>query len=85
MFFIFGHTQKLVGREQTKINKNGFLVNAEVKIYRNFFTFFLLPIIPLNKKYSLYIPHSDEYYESNYFSKMPEEYLQICREIGRKF
>ena len=85
MFFIAGNIKKLVGKETRKINKNGFLVNAEIKVYRNYITLFFIPIIPLGKKYSIYIPHSDEYYENNYFSKMPEKYLEICREVGRKF
>lgn len=85
MFFIAGNTKKLIGKETRKINKNGFLVNAEIKVYRNYMTLFFIPIIPLGKSYSIYIPHSDEYYENNYFSKMPEKYLEICREVGRKF
>lgn len=85
MFFIAGNTQKLIGQETRKINKSAFLVNAEIKVYRNYITLFFIPIIPLGKSYSIYIPHSDEYYENNYFSKMPEKYLEICREVGRKF
>ncbi len=85
MFFIAGNTRKLVGKETRKINKNGFMVNAEIKVFKNYITLFFIPIIPLGKKYSMYIPHSDEYFESNYFSKMPSEYLEICREVGRKY
>ena len=85
MFFIAGNTQKLIGQETRKINKSAFLVNAEIKVYRNYITLFFIPIIPLGKSYSIYIPHSDEYYENNYFSKMPEKYLEICKEVGRKF
>jgi hypothetical protein len=84
-FFIAGNTKKLVGQETRKINKNGFMVNAEIKIYKNYITLFFIPLIPLGKKYSIYIPHSDEYYEQNYFSKMAEEYLEICKEVGRKY
>lgn len=84
-FFIAGNTKKLVGQETTKINKNGFLVNAEIKVFRNYITLFFIPLIPLGKKYSIYIPHTDEYYETNYFSKMPDHYLEICKEIGRKY
>ena len=84
-FFIAGNTKKLVGQETTKINKNGFLVNAEIKVFRNYITLFFSPLIPLGKKYSIYIPHTDEYYETNYFSKMPDHYLEICKEIGRKY
>lgn len=84
-FFIAGNTKKLVGQETTKINKNGFLINAEIKVFRNYITMFFIPLIPLGKKYSIYIPHTDEYYETNYFSKMPDHYLEICKEIGRKY
>lgn len=85
MFFIAGNVKKLIGQETTKINKNGFMVNAQIKIFKNFITLFFVPIIPIGKKYSIYIPHSDEYYENNYFSKMPVEYLEICKEAGRKY
>ena len=61
------------------------MVDAEIKVYKNFITLFFIPIIPLGKKYSLYIPHSGEYFENNYFSKMPEKYLEICKEVGRKY
>lgn len=85
MFFVAGNVKKLIGQETTKINKNGFMVNAQIKIFKNFITLFFVPIIPIGKKYSIYIPHSDEYYENNYFSKMPVEYLEICKEVGRKY
>lgn len=85
MFFIAGTTRKLVGQETRKINKNGFLVNAEIKVFKNYITLFFIPIIPLGKKYSIYIPHSDEYFEQGSFSKMPNEYLEICKEVGRKY
>ena len=84
-FFIAGNTKKLVDQETRKINKNGFMVNAEIKVFRNYITLFFIPLIPLGKKYSIYIPHTDEYYETNYFSKMPENYLEICKEVGRKY
>ncbi len=84
MFFVAGNTRKLVGQETRKINKNGFMVNAEIKVFKNYITFFFIPIIPLGKKYSIYIPHSDEYFEQGMFSKMPDEYLEICKEVGRK-
>lgn len=84
-FFIAGNTKKLVGQETRKINKNGFMVNAEIKVFRNYITLFFIPLIPLGKKYSIYIPYTDEYYETNYFSKMPDHYLEICKEIGRKY
>lgn len=85
MLFIAGNTKKLIGQETPKINKNGFLVNAEIKVFRNFITLFFIPIIPIRRKYSIYITHSDEYYENGTFSKMPAEYLEICKEVGRKF
>ena len=85
MFFIAGNTRKMIGQETVKINKNGFQVNAEVKIFRSYITIFFIPIIPLGKQYSIYIPHSDEYYEQGMFSKMPEKYLEICRNARRKY
>ena len=85
MFFVAGNTRKLVGQETRKINKNGFMVNAGIKVFKNYNTFFFISIIPLGKKYSIYIPHSDEYFEQGMFSKMPDEYLEICKEVGRKY
>ena len=85
MFFIAGNTKKLIGKETRKINKNGLMVNAEIKVFKNYITLFFIPIIPLGKKYSIYIPNSDEYFENNYFSKMPAEYLEICKDVGRKY
>lgn len=34
MFFIAGNTKKLIGNETRKINKNGFMVNAEIKVFK---------------------------------------------------
>lgn len=85
MFFIAGNVKKLIGQETRKINKNGFMVNAEIKIFKNYITLFFIPIIPIGKKYSIYIPHSDEYFENTAFPKMPAEYLEICKEAGRKY
>ncbi len=86
MFFVFGFRTKLLGKENRKIPKNGFYVNAVIKVYRFYFEIFFIPLIPLGKKYSLYIPHTDEYFETNFFSKdMSEEYLEICRDTGRKY
>lgn len=84
-FFIFGFNKKPVGKENRKIMKNGFEVNAVITVYKRYFELFFVPLIPLGKSYSIYIPHSDEYYEQGTFSKMPEEYLQICKEVGRKY
>lgn len=87
-FFVIGGTNKLIGREVVKINKNGFMVNAEVKVYRSFISLFFIPLIPIGKRYSIYIPHSDEYYESRFpkkINKMPEDLLEICKEVGRHY
>ncbi len=84
-FFIAGSTTKLVGQETVKVNKNGFMVNAEVKVFKNYITLFFIPIIPIGKKYSIYIPHTDEYFEQNHFSKMPPQYQEICEQVGRKY
>ncbi len=84
-FFVFGLNKKMIGKENRKIRKNGLEVNAIITIYRNYFELFFIPLIPLGKKYSLYIPHSDEYYEEGMFSKMPPEYLEICRDVGRNY
>lgn len=84
-FFIFGISKKTIGKEERKILKNGFEVDAIITVYKNYFELFFIPLIPLGKKYSMYIPHSDEYFDQGMFSKMPAEYLEICKEVGRKY
>lgn len=86
MFIFFAGTRsKILGKETRKINKNGFQVNAEITIIQNYIHLFWFITIPIGKSYTLYIPHSDEYYETGAFSKMPEEYLEICKEVGRSY
>ena len=84
-FFIAGNTKKIVAQKTVQINRNGFMVNADVKVFKNFITLFFIPLIPMGKNYSIYIPHTDEYYENNYFSKMPDDLLEICKQIGRNY
>lgn len=82
-FFIFGINKKPVGKVQRKIMRKGFEVNAVITIYKKYIELFFIPLIPLGKSYSLYIPHSDEYFEQDLFSKMPTEYLDICKSAGK--
>lgn len=85
MFFLFGFNKKPKGKEKRKIVKNGVEVNAIITVYKKYFELFFIPIIPLGKSYSIYIPHSDEYYEQGFFGKMPAEYLEICEQVGRLY
>lgn len=85
MFFIFGFNKKPVGKENRKIRRNGFEVNAVITVYKRYFELFFIPLIPLGKSYSVYIPHSDEYFEQGVFSKMPEDLLEVCKEVGRTY
>ena len=85
MFFIFGIKTKPIGKENRKIMRNGVEVNAIITVFKIYFELFFIPLIPLGKKYSIYIPQADEYFENNYFSKMPEKYLEICKEVGRNY
>lgn len=86
MFFIFGFKTKLLGKTERKIARNGGFANAIVKVYKYYFEIFFIPLIPLKRKYSIYIPSSDEYYETNYFSNdMPAEYLAVCKDVGRLY
>ncbi|MBN8622768.1 MAG: hypothetical protein J0L47_06475 [Flavobacteriales bacterium] len=84
-FFIFGFNKKPVGKDNRKIMRNGFEVNAVITVYKRYFELFFIPLIPLGKSYSVYIPHSDEYFEQGTFSKMPENLLEVCKEVGRRF
>ena len=84
-FFIFGFNKKPIGKDNRKIMRNGFEVNAVITVYKRYFELFFIPLIPLGKSYSVYIPHSDEYFEQGTFSKMPENLLEVCKEVGRRF
>ena len=84
-FFIFGFNKKPVGKDNRKIMRNGFEVNAVITVYKRYFELFFIPLVPLGKSYSVYIPHSDEYFEQGAFSKMPENLLEVCKEVGRRF
>ena len=84
MFFIFGFNKKSKGKETRKIIRNGFEVNAHITVHKRYFELFFIPLIPLGKSYSVYIPHTDEYYEQGTFSKMPEDLLEICKNVGRR-
>lgn len=83
MFFIFGFNKKPVEKINRQIRRNGFDVNAVITVYKRYFELFFIPLIPLGKTYSIYIPHTDEYFEQGAFSKMPQELLEVCKEAGR--
>ncbi|MBA5247669.1 hypothetical protein H1R16_05270 [Marnyiella aurantia] len=85
MFFIFGLNRKPVGKETRNVRKNGFDVKAIITVYKLYIELFFIPLIPLGKRYSIYIPHSDEYYEQGFRSKIPDEYLEICKDVGRLY
>ncbi len=84
-FLIFGLNKKPVGKEQRKIMKNGLEVNAIITVYKRYFELFFISLFPLGKSYSIYIPHSDEYFEDGFFSKIPAEYVAVCKEVGRLY
>lgn len=83
-FFIAGNSKKLAGEEVVKINRNGTLVDAQIKVFRNFITIFFIPLIPIGKNYSIYIPETGEYYEDSLFSKIPADLLEKCKDVGRR-
>lgn len=85
MFFIFGLNRKPLGKENRQIQRNGQLVNAIITVYKNYFELFFIPLIPLGKKYTIYIPHTDEYFEDGYFSKIPDDLRETCKDAGRTY
>lgn len=85
MFFIFGFNRKPVGKETRKIVRNGLEVNAQITVFKKYFELFFIPLIPFGKAYSIYIPHSDEYFEQGTFSKIPKDLLEICKSVGRNY
>lgn len=85
MFFIFGLNRKPVGKETRNVRKNGFDVKAIITVYKLYIELFFIPLIPLGKRYSIYIPHSDEYYEQGFQSKIPGEYMELCKDVGRLY
>ena len=84
-FFIFGIKDKVVAKESVKVNKNGLEVNAFVTVTKKYFELFFIPIFSISKNYTMYIPHSDEYFDDGNFNKMPEEYLKVCKNIASKY
>ncbi|QOR74461.1 hypothetical protein SAMN05443429_10847 [Cruoricaptor ignavus] len=84
-FFIAGNSSKLAGQETVRINRNGQEVNAEVRVFKNYISVFFIPLIPTGRRYSIYIPHTGEYYEQGAFSSMPPDLLEVCREVGRRY
>lgn len=86
MLFIFGIKTKPISTENRKIMQNGSELLAHIGIYKRYWTVFFIPLIPLGKFYSIEIPQTNEYFDTNFFTpKMPEKYLEICKEIGRKY
>lgn len=85
MFFIFGYNKKPIGKETRSVRKNGFEVKAVITVYKMYIELFFIPLIPLGKRYSIYIPHSDEYYKQGFRTQIPAEYMQVCKEVGRLY
>ncbi|SEG03800.1 hypothetical protein SAMN05421847_1361 [Halpernia humi] len=85
MFYIFGINKRLKGKVERSIYFEGEMSNAVIKVYRFYFELFFIPLFPLHKTYSIYIPKTDTYFENNYFSKMPAKLLDICKDAGRNF
>lgn len=74
--------KSFAGRETRNVLKNGKIMDAEISVYHNYFP--LLWIIPLfrnGKSYKIRFPEIDE----TYVDFIPEEYREICEEIGRKY
>lgn len=85
MFFIFGYNKKPKGKETRKIRRNGMEMNAQITVYKKYIELFFIPLIPLGKSYSVYIPHTDEYFEQGAFSSIPQDLLEVCKEVGRMY
>ena len=81
-FLIFGIKDKVVAKENRKVLKNGFEVNAIITVYKKYIELFFIPIFPIKTSYSMYIPHSDEYFEAGNISQIPKEYLDICKDVA---
>lgn len=85
MFFIFGFTKKPVGKENRTIRRNGQEMTAQITVFKKYIELFFIPLIPTGKSYAIYIPQTDEYYEQGNFNRMPEDLLEACQEVGRKY
>lgn len=85
MFFIFGYNKKPKGKETRKIRRNDMEMNAQITVYKKYIELFFIPLIPLGKSYSVYIPHTDEYFEQGAFSSIPQDLLEVCKEVGRMY
>lgn len=85
MFFIFGYNKKPIGKETRSVRKNGFEVKAVITVYKMYIELFFIPLIPIGKRYSIYIPHNDEYYEQGFRAQIPAEYMEVCKEVERLY
>lgn len=85
MLFIIGNSKKFKGEDRVEINRRGVSYQAVIKVFRDYVTLFLIPVIPVGKSYSIYFPATGEFYEDSLFSKIPEEYREACRQAGKRY
>ena len=84
MYGSSSHYRKLVAKEEVSFRNKGILMTGIVRVYQNFGLFFGIPIFPFGKSYEFEIPQTKEYFTSGLYSKMPAEFLDICKKVAQK-
>lgn len=84
-FFIGGTREKELGRERRNVHFRGKSQMADVTVFKSYFHLFWIPVIPLGKRYAIYLLDDGAFYMQDLFNKMPAELLEQCKEVGRKF
>lgn len=84
-FFIGGNSRKKAGQERKQMLFHGQFVTAEITVYKNYITIFFIPLIPMGKNYTVYIPDTGEWYQDGLFSKLPPALADACREVGSRY
>lgn len=78
------HYRKLVAKKEIDFRNKGILMKGIVRVYQNYTLIMGIPIFPFRKTYEFEIPQTGEYFTSGPFSKMPKEFLEICKKVENK-
>lgn len=72
---------------KAKVKRNVYYKNTlqevEFFIYRNYFSIFGYPIFSVGKSYAASVTQTGEYYEQGVMGNMPEDLLEIAKDISR--
>lgn len=84
MYGSSSHYRKLIAKKEVDFRRKGTMMTGIVRVYQNFGLILGIPMIPFGKSYEIEIPVTKEFYTSGPFSGMPEELLEVCKEVAKK-